>query len=306
LFSTVGPGEFLDPQVTFGLFLWDDNAGAGIGYREIDFEYSRWGNGGDPTAAQFVLEPLRAGAMLEGWKVRFPLSHAQRYGGTGQGGGGCNDEGTGVDSFNGAAINHITCALVWGPGKLNFRCWDGLYTLATVANAPLIAAYNYPVPGNVPPPGTERWHFNLWQANAGAPAFGRRVHEIITNFEYTQNQVDFGGGNVGLQRRLSSGAGHYEETTGTSAGRLLGAVAAPFGGSTTAASAPASTVGLGGAIGIAVGASTLTAFMAAIVAFMMSRSFKGSSSLISLEGEEEPEHHETRGERRRKERVAPQ
>ena len=138
LFSTVGPGEFLDPEVTFGLFLWDDNGGAGIGYREVDFEYSRWGNAGDPTAAQFVLEPLRTN-LVPGWKVRFPLSQITRYPGTNgdQGGGGCNDPGS--DWFNGATLNHISCALVWGPGQLDWYCWDGLYSLATVSQAKVSA-----------------------------------------------------------------------------------------------------------------------------------------------------------------------
>ena len=161
--------------------------------------------------------------------MRFPLSGATRYGGTGQGSGGCNDDlgQNGQDWFNNAAINHITCALEWGPGILDFHCWDGLYTIATIGAAAvsigfvagvcgrvvrregsagtcyvrdlwecngggrevgvltmtrliilrtppppsssppssqghLIASYQYPIPGNVPPPGTERWHFNLW------------------------------------------------------------------------------------------------------------------------------------------------
>ena len=69
----------------------------------------------------------------------------------------------------------------------------------------LIASYKYPIPGNVPPPGTERWHMNVWAANAGAPAFGRRIHQVITNFQYTTQLVNFAAmgfaDNTGTQRR---------------------------------------------------------------------------------------------------------
>lgn len=53
--------NILDPKSVFGFFTWDD-----IGpyaqnpndyYREIDFEFSRWGNPNDVTNAQFVIQP---------------------------------------------------------------------------------------------------------------------------------------------------------------------------------------------------------------------------------------------------------
>ena len=43
------------------------------------------------------------------------------------------------------------------------------------------------------------------QANAGAPQWGRRVHEVITHFEYQAAQVNFGDGNTNLQRRREYG-----------------------------------------------------------------------------------------------------
>jgi hypothetical protein len=38
-------------------------------------------------------------------------------------------------------------------------------------------------PGKVPTPGNEKVHLNLWQANSGAPGYGRRVHVIVAGFE---------------------------------------------------------------------------------------------------------------------------
>lgn len=51
----------LDPKTVFGFFTWDDvsplSPNPNNYYREIDFEFSRWGNAGDPTNAQFVIQP---------------------------------------------------------------------------------------------------------------------------------------------------------------------------------------------------------------------------------------------------------
>ena len=75
-------------------------------------------------------------------------------------------------------------------------------------------------------------------------------------------------------------------------------------------------IGLGSALGIAVGASTLTALMAAGIAFVVTRNFNMSSEkgpsasfapLLSDEDEGGGGKDTARGEqRRRKERVAPQ
>jgi hypothetical protein len=53
--------DVLDPGTVFGFFTWDDvsplTPNPNNYYREIDFEFSRWGNAGDPTNAQFVIQP---------------------------------------------------------------------------------------------------------------------------------------------------------------------------------------------------------------------------------------------------------
>lgn len=53
--------DVLDPGTVFGFFTWDDISPLATDpndyYREIDFEFSRWGNAGDPTNAQFVIQP---------------------------------------------------------------------------------------------------------------------------------------------------------------------------------------------------------------------------------------------------------
>jgi len=61
--------DILDPKTVFGFFTWDDAspyaADREAWYREIDFEFSRWGNASDPTNAQFVIQPWEpAGNLL--------------------------------------------------------------------------------------------------------------------------------------------------------------------------------------------------------------------------------------------------
>lgn len=45
----------LDPNITLGLFTWNDNPASN--HREIDVEFARWGNALEPTNAQFVVQP---------------------------------------------------------------------------------------------------------------------------------------------------------------------------------------------------------------------------------------------------------
>ena len=54
----------LDVNLTFGAFTWDpygdEESVPGDAHREIDFEDGRWGDAGDPTNAQFVVQPWNA------------------------------------------------------------------------------------------------------------------------------------------------------------------------------------------------------------------------------------------------------
>jgi hypothetical protein len=55
VFEIASPVANLDPNVVLGLFTWSDKAPAA--HREIDVEFARWGNAGDPTNAQYVVQP---------------------------------------------------------------------------------------------------------------------------------------------------------------------------------------------------------------------------------------------------------
>jgi len=45
----------LDPNVVLGLFTWSDDPA--YNHREMDIEFSRWANAGDPTNGQYVVQP---------------------------------------------------------------------------------------------------------------------------------------------------------------------------------------------------------------------------------------------------------
>ncbi len=192
------------------IFLFDDNCPGPCWYSEIDIEIGRWGNANDYNSAQFVLQPFTTSGNL----VRFSTAAATSFDGFNgpQGSGACTDAGQ--TSFNGQPVNRITCAMQWFAGVLRWFCWDELWTLTALASgqsdARLLASHELTSaqvqgpPGGIPVPGTERVHLNLWQANEGAPQFGRRVHVIVAGFEFSPQFYDFTGMGYPLGRLLLS------------------------------------------------------------------------------------------------------
>jgi hypothetical protein len=59
-----GPASTLDQNVVLSLFTYD-NSGTSPSNRELDFEASRWGWAGDPTNAQYVVQPSDTSGNLE-------------------------------------------------------------------------------------------------------------------------------------------------------------------------------------------------------------------------------------------------
>jgi hypothetical protein len=54
-FDLGSPVDALDPNVVLGLFTWSDDPDHN--HREMDIEFSRWGNPADPTNGQYVVQP---------------------------------------------------------------------------------------------------------------------------------------------------------------------------------------------------------------------------------------------------------
>ena len=182
LFQITGPFLNLDPQVTFGLFTFDEDAPQET-YREIDFELSKWGNIDDSNQIQFVVQPYSTPGNLR----RADVSSCTHYGGEygAQGAGSCTD--LGPNSFNGGQYEKITLLMQWFGGPptklLRFYVFNGHIPLNNIISdqgkSSLLTAWEFPYPERIPNAGNERIHFNLWQCNwGGDPQYGRKIHVI--------------------------------------------------------------------------------------------------------------------------------
>jgi hypothetical protein len=161
IFTVEGRVDLLDENIVLGLFTWEDCI-PGYDYREIDFEFTRWGDPFDPNNAQFVVLPT----------------------------GGCN----GIYRFNVdcSVQETFTNIFTWAPGKISFRSYYGDFSLIP-ANEDMIASWVY-TGSDVPPPGQENPRINLWLMNGWPPVNGQEAEIVIKKFQYladTAPEIDF-------------------------------------------------------------------------------------------------------------------
>ena len=62
-FTVESPVSAFDSNVVLGLFTWSDKAP--YAHREIDIEFAKWGNAGDPANGQYVVQPYDKPLHLE-------------------------------------------------------------------------------------------------------------------------------------------------------------------------------------------------------------------------------------------------
>ena len=137
----VGPLSTMDPSAVLGLFTWEDGASY-ADYREIDFEFARWGQASDVNLGQHVIQPYNA--VGGGTMDRFPLR------GT-----------TFNDPSNPSGDDVVTCVMVWKFGSIQFLTLHGLYTLESLAHLPssaVVREWEFTGAPNkaVPMPGNEQ------------------------------------------------------------------------------------------------------------------------------------------------------
>ena len=113
-------------------------------HREIDVEASRWGNAADPTNAQFVVQPYNLANHL----VRFDATGTVR------------------------TLQRFT----WRAGSVVFESRQA-------DTGALISAYTY-TGADVPKPGDERVHLNLWLFGGAAPSNGLPVEVVVQSFAF--------------------------------------------------------------------------------------------------------------------------
>jgi hypothetical protein len=145
-FDIASPVNAFDPNVVLGLFTWSDRAQQA--HREIDIEFARWGNAGDPTNAQFVVQPWDA------------LNHMYR--------------------FVAPTTTNTRHTFEWRPGQVTWNSYELGGTTPV-----LRASYSYSG-ADVPSSKDERVRLNLWLFQGQAPTDGQPVEVIVKRFDFTR------------------------------------------------------------------------------------------------------------------------
>ncbi len=152
----------LDANVTFGAFTWDpfgdDETGADP-HREIDFEDGRWGNAGNPTNAQMVVQPFDIPGNL------------RRYTIPDQSG-----ESTLTRIFN------------WQPDQIEFVALVGAHDPAAYPQDDVIDEFTYvhnpSLNHYVPTAGQAGFRFNLWLNTGSSPLSQQPIEVVISDFAF--------------------------------------------------------------------------------------------------------------------------
>ncbi|HEX8026295.1 MAG TPA: heme o synthase, partial [Candidatus Limnocylindrales bacterium] len=113
-------------------------------HREIDVEVAKWANAADTSNAQFVVQPYDVASHL----TRFQTGTAGK----------------------------IRFVFRWAAGQVTFTSTDA------VTGSP-IASYTY-TGADVPKPGDERVHLNLWLFNGAAPTNGQPAEVVVQSFTF--------------------------------------------------------------------------------------------------------------------------
>lgn len=146
-FALASRVDQFDANTVVGLFTWDTSAPA-FNYREIDIEFSRWGN---PTNdnSQYVVQPWDTAGNTYRWNT----------------------------VLNG---NESTHQFTWNPDSVEFSSHQGDSTGA------LIQSWAYSG-ADVPPAGTLSGNarINLWLMGGAAPLDGLDTELVITSFQFT-------------------------------------------------------------------------------------------------------------------------
>lgn len=148
-FHLITPVDQLDPNIVLGLFTWDDNA-PDENYREIDIEFSRWGQPENDNA-QYVVQPWAKPANIHRYNV--------------------------------VLDNQIsTHSFLWQPDGILFKSSYGHQN--TTSFPADIQSWFYEGNDN-PLPGNENIRINLWLRYGEAPINGQDSEVVISNFIFT-------------------------------------------------------------------------------------------------------------------------
>lgn len=143
--------DHFNENVVLGLFTWSDDPA--YHYREMDIEFSRWG---DPSAdnAQFVVQPWDTPGNRERYRIRpgdVPSAHG----------------------------------LHWQSDSITF---SSAYGRDAFPEDPNLLIHSWTYSGtDVPAPGDENVRMNLWLMWGNPPTDGQDIEVVIGSFEFVQN-----------------------------------------------------------------------------------------------------------------------
>jgi hypothetical protein len=149
IFRLASRVDQLDQNVVLGLFTWDDTAPE-HNYREIDIEFSRWGQATNDNA-QYVVQPWYHTGNMYRFNMALPG----------------NDSTHGFD---------------WRAYRIFFQSLYGHQPFPGPEDDE-IAAWTY-TGYDIPPAGAGNAQINLWLFNSSPPSAGEAAEVIIEAFEF--------------------------------------------------------------------------------------------------------------------------
>lgn len=143
--------DALDRAAVAGFFTWDTRGGEH--HREIDIEFSRWGDEKARENAQFVVQPYDGPGNLHRFRI----------------------------DQEGDLTSH---ELSWSPGAVSFASWHGHGDAPPDGSPLLIDRWERRGPA-VPEAGKERIRMNLYLYRGLAPREDGPVEFVVSSFEFT-------------------------------------------------------------------------------------------------------------------------
>ena len=140
------PAGALDPNAVLGLFTWNDDPA--YTHREIDIEFSRWGDSKNQNS-QYVIQPYTVPANISRFDIPTDLDRSGHE-------------------------------FLWRKEEVIFRSWRG----GGAEPTPATLLREVTLRHDVPVPGGENVRLNLWLLHGNAPMDGKPAEMVFKKFEF--------------------------------------------------------------------------------------------------------------------------
>lgn len=141
----------LDPNLVLGLFTYSQ--ASAFSHREIDMEFSAWGESDVPVLGQYVIQPYEMKGHLKTFDI-------------------------------GSVDGPATYSFTWSEGLVEFASWKGYGPRPEESSPQIIALWTFADPKAVPK-ASAQVHINLYLAHGSIPPSGQGVKEItIDSFQF--------------------------------------------------------------------------------------------------------------------------